>query len=267
MAHRWRVHTKPYLIQLNSKKSQRQKFPEIKNKRHDLTMLIQNSIVLLLTRDTFCFLRQSVQVMVRRRGQGTITLLPVHHHCRPLPRAGVGRLLPKRGCQSWGCEVLSVGLMDSTSCLRRRGVIAGSTRCFFTFSLPVVTAILSPGRRPDRSIGAGGDMPWGMGTRCGKLLGGFPRAASRWLCWDCMVGDKHLLTVTDSSCCCCLLGFERIFIRELQVTLGPLSLSIGVWVSLLGNFGGPELFLAGCCYCCWWWRDLYWLYWWWWLLV
>jgi len=82
-----------YLIQLNSKKSQRQKFPEIKNKRHDLTMLIQNSIVLLLTRDTICFLHQSAQVMVRRRGQGTITLLPVHHHCRPLPRAGVGRLL------------------------------------------------------------------------------------------------------------------------------------------------------------------------------
>jgi len=82
-----------YLIQLNSKKSQRQKFPEIKNKRHDLTMLLQNSIVLLLTRDTICFLHQSAQVMVRRRGQGTITLLPVHHHCRPLPRAGVGRLL------------------------------------------------------------------------------------------------------------------------------------------------------------------------------
>lgn len=49
--------------------------------------------MLLLTRDTICFLRQSAQVMVRRRGQGTITLLPVHHHCRPLPRAGVGRLL------------------------------------------------------------------------------------------------------------------------------------------------------------------------------
>jgi len=49
--------------------------------------------MLSLTRDTICFLRQSVQVMVRPRGQGTITLLSVHHHCRPLPRADVGRLL------------------------------------------------------------------------------------------------------------------------------------------------------------------------------